>query len=119
MRYFLAHNDKMLSYLEGNFMQPWPVTRFAENLDHPRWLYLLPNGDVLVAESSTKPQEGGGIMGWIRNRIQRIPARLARWNPGVVEGLNPGLPMGPPGALGFLGIRNPVFRTCPTVFFSF
>ncbi len=47
------------------------VTRFAENLDHPRWLYLLPNGDVLVAESSTKPQEGGGIMGWIRNRIQR------------------------------------------------
>lgn len=32
MRYFLAHNDKMLSYLEGNFMQPWPVTRFAENL---------------------------------------------------------------------------------------
>jgi glucose/arabinose dehydrogenase len=47
------------------------VTRFAENLDHPRWLYLLPNGDVLVAESSTEAQTGGGLMGWIRNSIQR------------------------------------------------
>lgn len=52
------------------------VTRFAENLDHPRWLYLLPNGDVLVAESSTRPQEGGGIMGWIRNQIQRSAGAL-------------------------------------------
>ncbi len=47
------------------------VTRYAENLDHPRWLYLLPNGDVLVAESSSKPQTGGGIEGWIRNMVQR------------------------------------------------
>lgn len=47
------------------------VTRYAEGLDHPRWIYLLPNGDVLVAESSTEPQQGGGLMGWIRNAIQR------------------------------------------------
>ena len=47
------------------------VTRFAENLDHPRQLYLLPNGDVLVAESSTKAETGGGIVGWIRNAVQR------------------------------------------------
>lgn len=47
------------------------VTRFAENLDHPRQLYLLPNGDVLVAESSTEPQTGGGIVGWISNSVQR------------------------------------------------
>ncbi len=46
------------------------VTRYAEGLDHPRWLYLMPNGDVMVAESSTEPADGGGIMGWIRNRIQ-------------------------------------------------
>src|SRR5215471_92009 len=26
------------------------VTRYAEGLDHPRWLMVLPNGDVLVAE---------------------------------------------------------------------
>ncbi len=47
------------------------VTRFAEDLAHPRWLYVLPNGDVLVAESSTRPSAGGGLMGWIRNSIQR------------------------------------------------
>ncbi|MFL6855144.1 MAG: PQQ-dependent sugar dehydrogenase [Sphingomicrobium sp.] len=27
------------------------VTRFAADLNHPRWLFVLPNGDVLVAES--------------------------------------------------------------------
>ena len=31
------------------------VTRFAEGLDHPRWAYVLPNGDVLVAESASTP----------------------------------------------------------------
>lgn len=31
------------------------VTAFATGLDHPRWVYVLPNGDVLVAESRTKP----------------------------------------------------------------
>jgi len=41
------------------------VKRYAENLDHPRWLYVLPNGDVLVAETNAppRPQEGGGIRG--------------------------------------------------------
>ncbi|HEX8063182.1 MAG TPA: sorbosone dehydrogenase family protein [Allosphingosinicella sp.] len=28
------------------------VAAFAEGLDHPRWLYVLPNGDVLVAETN-------------------------------------------------------------------
>jgi glucose/arabinose dehydrogenase len=38
------------------------VNAFATNLDHPRWLYVLPNGDVLVAESSAPPRkEKGGI----------------------------------------------------------
>ncbi|MGE3929414.1 MAG: sorbosone dehydrogenase family protein, partial [Hyphomonadaceae bacterium] len=46
------------------------VTRFAEGLDHPRWLYVLPNGDVLVAESSTEASSGGGFMGWARNQVQ-------------------------------------------------
>jgi glucose/arabinose dehydrogenase len=31
------------------------VQRFAEDLDHPRWLYVLPNGDVLVSESASAP----------------------------------------------------------------
>jgi glucose/arabinose dehydrogenase len=42
------------------------VTRFAEDLDHPRWLYVLPNGDVLVAETNRPPQkpEPKGIRAW-------------------------------------------------------
>lgn len=31
------------------------VAAFAEGLDHPRWLYVLPNGDVLVAETNAPP----------------------------------------------------------------
>src|SRR3712207_8900025 len=39
------------------------VSLFAGDLDHPRWLYVLPNGDVLVAESNTEPEtlEGGNL----------------------------------------------------------
>lgn len=29
------------------------VTRYADNFDNPRWMYVTPNGDVLVAESNT------------------------------------------------------------------
>jgi glucose/arabinose dehydrogenase len=53
------------------------VARYAEDLAHPRWIYTLPNGDVLVAESSTRPQEGGGLMGWIRNSVQRGAGALS------------------------------------------
>ena len=41
------------------------VTAFARALDHPRWLYVLPNGDVLVAESAPPPKEGGGLRAFI------------------------------------------------------
>jgi glucose/arabinose dehydrogenase len=42
------------------------VNAFATGLDHPRWLYVLPNGDVLVAETNTpKQEESGGIRGLI------------------------------------------------------
>ena len=40
---------------DGVKPQPAPgldVTPFATGLDHPRWLHVLPNGDVLVAEAS-------------------------------------------------------------------
>ncbi|HUP94826.1 MAG TPA: sorbosone dehydrogenase family protein, partial [Burkholderiales bacterium] len=39
------------------------VTLFAAGLDHPRWVYVLPNGDVLVAETNAppKPEDGKGI----------------------------------------------------------
>jgi glucose/arabinose dehydrogenase len=37
------------------------VTAFAKGLDHPRWLYALPNGDVLVAETNSPPRPTKGI----------------------------------------------------------
>ena len=45
------------------------VTEFARDLDHPRWMYELPNGDVLVAESNSPPREGGGVTGWIMKTL--------------------------------------------------
>jgi glucose/arabinose dehydrogenase len=42
------------------------VGAFARELDHPRWLYALPNGDVLVAESNApaRPDDRTGVRGW-------------------------------------------------------
>ena len=42
------------------------VTAFAQQLDHPRWLHVLPNGDVLVAETAApeRPQENKGVRAW-------------------------------------------------------
>ena len=58
--------------------QPTPaagltVVRFAGDLAHPRWLYTLPNGDVLVAETNTpddKPDDNKGIKGWVQKKVQ-------------------------------------------------
>lgn len=49
------------------------VTAFATGLDHPRWLYVLPNGDVLVAETNAppKPEDGKGIRGWVQKRVMK------------------------------------------------
>jgi glucose/arabinose dehydrogenase len=38
------------------------VSAFADKLDHPRWLYQLPNGDVLVAETNAPPRPSRGIV---------------------------------------------------------
>ncbi len=49
------------------------VGAFATGLDHPRWLYVLPNGDVLVAESNgpPRPENNKGIKGWFFNYFQK------------------------------------------------
>lgn len=49
------------------------VTAFATGLQHPRWLYVLPNGDVLVAESSAPPDKSGirGIKGGIMASVMK------------------------------------------------
>ncbi|MDP3608243.1 MAG: sorbosone dehydrogenase family protein [Methylophilus sp.] len=47
------------------------VNAYAENLKHPRWLYELPNGDVLVAETNAppKPDSEKGIRQWIVGKV--------------------------------------------------
>jgi glucose/arabinose dehydrogenase len=47
------------------------VNAFAAGLDHPRTVYVLPNGDVLVAESNAppKPDDGKGIKGWVMKMV--------------------------------------------------
>lgn len=49
--------SKVLGWPEGKTpVAPagFVVTKFADSLENPRWIYILPNGDVLVAESSTE-----------------------------------------------------------------
>ncbi|MDI9238223.1 sorbosone dehydrogenase family protein [Lysobacter sp. LF1] len=49
------------------------VVAFATGLDHPRWLYVLPNGDVLVAESNAPPGKRGigGIKGKVMGSLMK------------------------------------------------
>ena len=49
------------------------VDAFASGLDHPRWLYVLPNGDVLVAETNApeRPEDSKGIKGWMMNMVMK------------------------------------------------
>jgi glucose/arabinose dehydrogenase len=49
------------------------VAAFARGLDHPRWLHVLPNGDVLVAETNAppRPEDGKGIKGWFFKLFQK------------------------------------------------
>jgi glucose/arabinose dehydrogenase len=59
-------------------VQPKPandltVNAFATGFVHPRWLYVLPNGDVLVAETNApeRPDEGKGIKGKVMKAMQK------------------------------------------------
>lgn len=49
------------------------VSAYATGLVHPRWLYVLPNGDVLVAETSAPPksEDGKGIKGWAMKMVMK------------------------------------------------
>jgi glucose/arabinose dehydrogenase len=49
------------------------VHAWASGLDHPRWIYVLPNGDVLVAETNApaKPEDGKGIKGFIMKMVMK------------------------------------------------
>ncbi len=63
---------KASGWPEGVMPQPaegLEVSEFAGGLEHPRWLYVLPNGDVLVAESNKSDRIGsrGGIAGFFED----------------------------------------------------
>ena len=48
------------------------VQALAHGLDHPRWLYVLPNGDVLVAESNrpqTPETKQSGVRAWVMGKV--------------------------------------------------
>ena len=48
------------------------VQALAHGLDHPRWLYVLPNGDVLVAESNrpqTPETRQSGVRAWVMGKV--------------------------------------------------
>ena len=49
------------------------VTALARGLDHPRWVYVLPNHDVLVAESNAppKPQDATGLRGFVMKQVMK------------------------------------------------
>jgi glucose/arabinose dehydrogenase len=49
------------------------VNAFATGLQHPRWLYVLPNGDILVAETSGPGTDPGppGLKGYFFKKFQK------------------------------------------------
>ena len=53
------------------------VSALARNLDHPRWIAVLPNNDVLVAETNApaRPGDSTGLRGLV--------ARLIKWTAGA------------------------------------
>ncbi len=98
----------------------------ATGLDHPRWLHVLPNGDVLVAETN-KPQtpetKQSGIKAWVMGKVMakagaavpsadRITLLRDADGDGVAE-VRTRLPQGPAFALRHgAGGRDPVRGQC-------
>ncbi len=67
---------KAVGWKPGEAPTPRPglqVAAFAEGLDHPRWLLVLPNGDVLVAETNAppKPKDSTGPRGWVQTFVMK------------------------------------------------
>lgn len=63
------------------------VTALARDLDHPRWLYTMPNGDILVVESNkpSKPADSKnddkGFLARLRGKVQSMMMERAGANP--------------------------------------
>ena len=55
------------------------VNAFASGLEHPRWIEVLPNGDVLVAESKEEPGPPQTLLDHAAQSIMRRATALAEW----------------------------------------
>ena len=71
------HVAKAIGWPDGAKPEGAPgttVNAFAKGLDHPRWVYALPNGDVLVAETNAppKPDDSKGIRGFAQKMFMKI-----------------------------------------------
>ncbi len=68
--------------------EPWPenlspraatglrVKPFARDLKHPRWIYVLPNGDVLVAEAASEPSSSWNPRSIAQSFVQRLAGSI-------------------------------------------
>jgi glucose/arabinose dehydrogenase len=59
--------------IKPNAAKGFSVNAYAEGLDHPRWLYALPNGDVLVAETNSpvRPADNPGVKNWAMTQLKK------------------------------------------------
>ena len=71
----VVHVAEAVGWPAGRMPTPAPgfrVQAFASGLDHPRWLYRLPNGDILVAETNAPPRPEGAEDGGLRGFFQTL-----------------------------------------------
>ncbi|GJD95399.1 PQQ-dependent sugar dehydrogenase [Methylobacterium iners] len=70
----IARVERWANGAKPQAAQGLQVAAFAEGFDHPRWLHLLPNGDVLVAEAN-KPKTDDpstGIADWVADKMKSM-----------------------------------------------
>ena len=85
--------ENLIPTLNTSKSEPWPpgagptaaaglkVVAFAKDLRHPRWMHVLPNGDVLVAEAASQPSASWAPRAVVQNWAQRRSG-------GIVESAN-------------------------------
>lgn len=77
----IAQADKWPDGVTPKVAAGLKVNAFSKDLDHPRWLHILPNGDILVAESNApgKEETGFSVRGWVMGLVMgqagaRVPS---------------------------------------------
>ena len=87
------------------------VEALARDLMHPRWVYVLPNGDVLVAESEAppKPDDGKGVRGEVQKLVMKRAGSGAEPSANRITLVRPGKDGGNAEKHVFLeGLNSPI-----------